>query len=668
MSGRPIALDADYFRRVAAMEFVVKHDDGLAGEGLAEAEIVLVGVSRTGKTPLSMYLGYLGYKTANVPLVRGIEPPAHLFAIEAARVVGLTIDAERLARIRAGACVRSGLARETGMPSSSASWRSSTRRRPSTDGSAAPCSTSRASPSRRPPSASSSWSTRGARNDSGVCSRAMSYVYAFSEGSADMRGLLGGKGAGLAEMLSLGHTRPDGLHGHDRGVRRDLAGGRSLARGTGRRDRRGARGLEERVGLRARGCEHAPAGLGALRRRRVDAGDDGHDPQPRTERRDCRGPGEGERKPAIRARRLPAAPADVRERRRGCRVAPVRGCPHTREARAAASLPTSTSTRDALDRRRPRVPEGLPRGRRAPVPAGSPRAAPACDQLRSSAAGTRLGHACTGGRATSRGTRSGPPSTSARWCSATWATARAPGVCFSRDPSTGERVLYGEFLPQRAGRGRRRGHPHARADLAGWHERAARGPTDSWSDTVRAARAPLGDMQDVEFTVERGALYLLQTRAGKRTAAAAIRGSRGELESEGVIDRDEAVSSRRPEPARCGCCTRASTRSSSYERVRPGPERVARARPSGPAVFDADTAERRGRAGERVILVRWETAPDDIHGCSGAGSGHRARGHDLARGGRRARHGQALRGRRRGCPHRRAEPHLDGGRCRRSRG
>jgi [pyruvate, water dikinase]-phosphate phosphotransferase / [pyruvate, water dikinase] kinase len=100
VTGRPIALDADYFKRVAAMEFVVKHDDGLAGEGLAEAEIVLVGVSRTGKTPLSMYLGYLGYKTANVPLVRGIDPPAHLFAIEASRVVGLTIDAERLARIR----------------------------------------------------------------------------------------------------------------------------------------------------------------------------------------------------------------------------------------------------------------------------------------------------------------------------------------------------------------------------------------------------------------------------------------------------------------------------------------------------------------------------------------------------------------------------------------
>ena len=84
----------------AAMEFAVKHDDGLAGEGLGEAEIVLIGVSRTGKTPLSMFLGYLGYKTANVPLVRGIEPPDALFRIDRAKIVGLTIDPERLARIR----------------------------------------------------------------------------------------------------------------------------------------------------------------------------------------------------------------------------------------------------------------------------------------------------------------------------------------------------------------------------------------------------------------------------------------------------------------------------------------------------------------------------------------------------------------------------------------
>ena len=98
--GRPVALETDYFKRVAAMEFAVKHDDGLSGEGLDEADIVVVGVSRTGKTPLSMYLGYLGYKTANTPLVPGVEPPAALFRVDRAKIVGLTIDAERLQRIR----------------------------------------------------------------------------------------------------------------------------------------------------------------------------------------------------------------------------------------------------------------------------------------------------------------------------------------------------------------------------------------------------------------------------------------------------------------------------------------------------------------------------------------------------------------------------------------
>ena len=73
-AGPAAGFDEDYFKRVAAMEFAVKHDDGLSGEGLEDAEIVLIGVSRTGKTPLSMYLGYLGYKTANVPL--GARHPA----------------------------------------------------------------------------------------------------------------------------------------------------------------------------------------------------------------------------------------------------------------------------------------------------------------------------------------------------------------------------------------------------------------------------------------------------------------------------------------------------------------------------------------------------------------------------------------------------------------
>jgi [pyruvate, water dikinase]-phosphate phosphotransferase / [pyruvate, water dikinase] kinase len=92
-------LNEQYFRRMSAIEFAVKYDDGL-GRGLGEADIVLVGVSRTSKTPLSIYLGYLGYKTANVPLVKGIDPPADLFAIDQGRIVGLTIDAQRLSEIR----------------------------------------------------------------------------------------------------------------------------------------------------------------------------------------------------------------------------------------------------------------------------------------------------------------------------------------------------------------------------------------------------------------------------------------------------------------------------------------------------------------------------------------------------------------------------------------
>jgi [pyruvate, water dikinase]-phosphate phosphotransferase / [pyruvate, water dikinase] kinase len=92
-------LDAQYFKRIEAIEFAVKYDDGV-GRGLDEADVVLVGVSRTSKTPLSIYLGYLGHKAANVPVVKGIELPGELFEIDPVKVVGLTIDAERLADIR----------------------------------------------------------------------------------------------------------------------------------------------------------------------------------------------------------------------------------------------------------------------------------------------------------------------------------------------------------------------------------------------------------------------------------------------------------------------------------------------------------------------------------------------------------------------------------------
>jgi regulator of PEP synthase PpsR (kinase-PPPase family) len=101
------ALDEAYFRRIAAIEFAVSNDDGL-GRSLTAADVVLVGVSRTSKTPLSIDQGYLGWKATNLPLVKGIEPPEQLFEVDPARIVGLTIEARRLAEIRSQRLVLMG--------------------------------------------------------------------------------------------------------------------------------------------------------------------------------------------------------------------------------------------------------------------------------------------------------------------------------------------------------------------------------------------------------------------------------------------------------------------------------------------------------------------------------------------------------------------------------
>lgn len=96
---RPV-LDTSYFKRIEAIEFAVQADDGASVRRLDQADIVLVGVSRTSKTPLSIYLGYLGYKAANIPIVKGIEPPAELWDLEPARIVGVTLKPELLAAVR----------------------------------------------------------------------------------------------------------------------------------------------------------------------------------------------------------------------------------------------------------------------------------------------------------------------------------------------------------------------------------------------------------------------------------------------------------------------------------------------------------------------------------------------------------------------------------------
>ncbi|MGO1469311.1 MAG: pyruvate, water dikinase regulatory protein [Tissierella sp.] len=93
-------LDDDYFSRVAAIEFAVKYDDGKDPEGFHQAEIVLAGVSRTSKTPLSMYLANKNIKVANIPLVLEVPPPKALFEIPSTKVIGLTNSPEKLNEIR----------------------------------------------------------------------------------------------------------------------------------------------------------------------------------------------------------------------------------------------------------------------------------------------------------------------------------------------------------------------------------------------------------------------------------------------------------------------------------------------------------------------------------------------------------------------------------------
>lgn len=93
-------MDEEYFRRIEAVEFAVKHDDGKAPRGMAMADVVLIGVSRTSKTPLSLYLAQRCYRVANLPLVPEMPPPEELWVLPRGKVIGLTIQSESLVRIR----------------------------------------------------------------------------------------------------------------------------------------------------------------------------------------------------------------------------------------------------------------------------------------------------------------------------------------------------------------------------------------------------------------------------------------------------------------------------------------------------------------------------------------------------------------------------------------
>ncbi len=102
-------LDEDYFKRIEAIEFAVKYDDGRDPRGILRADIVLIGVSRTSKTPLSQYLAHKKYKVANVPIVPEVEPPEELFKVDPDKCIALTIDPKTLNHIRKERLIALGL-------------------------------------------------------------------------------------------------------------------------------------------------------------------------------------------------------------------------------------------------------------------------------------------------------------------------------------------------------------------------------------------------------------------------------------------------------------------------------------------------------------------------------------------------------------------------------
>ena len=210
----------------------------------------------------------------------------------------------------------------------------------------------------------------------------------------------------------------------------------------------------------------------------------------------------------------------------------------------------------------------------------------------------------------------------------------ATGVAFTRDPSTGEKLFFGEFLINAQGEDVVAGirtplHLTAAARQQSGDEKQSMEEAmpvvfGELVDAYRKLEAHYRDMQDIEFTVQQGRLYMLQTRNGKRTAKAALKIA-VDMVREGLIAEDEAVA--RVDPASLEQLLHPTLDPDAERQVIGGGLPASPGAASGKAVFHADEAEKMAAAGEAVILVRVETSPEDIHGM------HAAKGILTSRGG-----------------------------------
>ena len=210
----------------------------------------------------------------------------------------------------------------------------------------------------------------------------------------------------------------------------------------------------------------------------------------------------------------------------------------------------------------------------------------------------------------------------------------ATGVAFTRNPSTGEARLYGEFLINAQGEDVVAGIRTPQSlTKAGREEMGETAPSmeeampevfGQFVEVVGRLESHYRDMQDIEFTVEQGRLWMLQTRNGKRTAKSALKIA-VDLAAEGVIGQEEAVS--RVEPSALDQLLHPTLDPKAPRTVVTTGLPASPGAATGKIVFDADEAERMSQLGDAVILVRTETSPEDIHGM------HAARGIVTARGG-----------------------------------
>jgi pyruvate, orthophosphate dikinase len=210
----------------------------------------------------------------------------------------------------------------------------------------------------------------------------------------------------------------------------------------------------------------------------------------------------------------------------------------------------------------------------------------------------------------------------------------ATGVAFTRDPATGENAYYGEFLINAQGEDVVAGIRTPQYLTKAARERANAKPLSmeeampevygQLADVFRILETHYRDMQDIEFTVERGKLWMLQTRSGKRTAKAALKIA-VDMASEGLITKEEAIL--RVEPTALDQLLHPTLDPSAKRDVLTKGLPASPGAASGKIVFDADTAEKAAADGQSVILVRVETSPEDIHGM------HAAKGILTARGG-----------------------------------